>query len=161
MIEQLFTDDDLAEMYCPDKGRPSLPPALMSGILLLQFYDNVSDAEAVARLEFHLRWKVALTLALNFDPPHPTSLSVCRGRLLEHGQERYAFNQLLAVGRAVGFLPEKITVLIDTTPQLGRCGPGRLHPDPQRHPARAEGGCLCGPGQTARVGRQPGGVPGE
>lgn len=119
VIEQLFADDDLAEMYCLDNGRPSVPPSLMSGVMLLQFYDDVSDAEAIARLTFDLRWKVALTLGLDFDPPHPTSLSIFRGRLLEHGQERYAFDRLLAVGRAAGFLPEKITLLIDTTPQLG------------------------------------------
>jgi len=41
--EVLFRDEDLAEIYCPDNGRPSLPPALLSGILLLQFYDDVSD----------------------------------------------------------------------------------------------------------------------
>ncbi len=115
----MFADDDLAALYCLDNGRPSLPPSLLSGILLLQFYDDVSDAEAVARLSFDLRWKVALTLDLDFDPPHSSSLSVFRGRLLEHGQERYAFDRLLAVGRAVGFLSEKITLLIDTTPQLG------------------------------------------
>jgi transposase len=119
VIEQLFADDDLAGMYCPDNGRPSLPPSLMSGILLLQFYDDVSDVEAIARAAFDLRWKVALTLALDFDPPHPTSLSVFRTRLLEHGQERYAFNRLLAVGRAAGFLPETISLLIDSTPQSG------------------------------------------
>lgn len=119
VMEQLFTDDDLAGMYCLDNGRPSLPPSLLSGILLLQFYDDVSDAEAIARLAFDLRWKVALTLDLDFDPPHSSSLSIFRGRLLEHSQERYAFDRLLAVGRAAGFLPEKITLLIDTTPQLG------------------------------------------
>jgi transposase len=119
VIEQLFADDDLAELYCPDNGRPSVPPSLMSGILLLQFYDDVSDAEAVARLAFDLRWKVALTLGLDFDPPHPSSLSIFRRRLLEHGQERYAFDRLLAVGRAAGFLPQKVSLLIDTTPQLG------------------------------------------
>ena len=73
----------------------------------------------MARLAFDLRWKVALTLGLDFDPPHSSSLSVFRSRLLEHSQERYAFDRLLAIGRAAGFLPEKATVLIDTTPQLG------------------------------------------
>ena len=119
VMEQLFADDDLAEMYCPDNGRPSLPPSLMSGILLLQFYDDVSDAEAIARLVFDLRWKVALTVDLDFEPPHSSSLSIFRGRLLTHGQERYAFDRLLVVGRAAGFLPQKLTMLIDTTPQLG------------------------------------------
>jgi hypothetical protein len=46
----LFQDDDLRELYCPDNGRPSLPPALLSGVMLLQFYDDVSDEEAVERL---------------------------------------------------------------------------------------------------------------
>jgi transposase len=119
VMEQLFADGDLAEMYCLDNGRPSIPPSLMSGVLLLQFYDDTSDAEAIARLNFDLRWKVALTLGLDFDPPNASSLSIFRSRLLEHGQERYAFDRLLAVGRAAGFLPEKLTVLIDTTPQLG------------------------------------------
>jgi hypothetical protein len=91
----------------------------MSGVLRLQFYDDTSDAEAIARLNFDLRWKVALTLGLDFDPPNASSLSIFRSRLLEHGQERYAFDRLLAVGGAAGFLPEKLSVLIDTTPQLG------------------------------------------
>ena len=52
-------------------------------------------------------------------PPHPSSLSVFSRRLLEDGRERYAFNCLVQVGQAAGFLPDKITLLIDTTPQRG------------------------------------------
>lgn len=115
----LFEDDDLAGMYCDNNGRPSLPPSLMSGILLLQYYDDVSDDEAVARLNFDLRWKVALNLPLDFVPPHSSSLSVFRGRLVKHGRERYAFNRIIEVGRTAGFLPDKITMLIDTMAQRG------------------------------------------
>jgi len=115
----LFQDEDLAEAYCADNGRPSLPPSLMSGISLLQFYDDVSDAEAIARLSFDLRWKVALNLPLDFEPPNASSLSVFRGRLVQHGQERYAFNRMLQVGRATGFLPDKLTLLVDTLAQHG------------------------------------------
>ena len=117
--DQLFCDEDLAEMYCENNGRPSVPPSLMSGITLLQYYDDVSDQEAIDRLCFDLRWKVALNLPLDFQPPHPSSLSVFRGRLLKHGQERYAFNRLVQVGRKAGFLPDKVTLLMDTTPQRG------------------------------------------
>jgi hypothetical protein len=61
----LFQDEDLAEAYCADNGRPSLPPSLMSGISLLQFYDDVSDAEAIARLSFDLRFTTGHFLALS------------------------------------------------------------------------------------------------
>jgi len=111
----LFPDDDLAAMYCPDNGRPSLPPSLMSGVLLLQFYDDVSDAEAVDRTKYDLRWKVALGLALDFPGFHPTSLTKYRKRLAENGQERYAFNRFIAVGREAGFIPDRVTLLTDTT----------------------------------------------
>jgi transposase len=115
----LFQDEDLAGAYCADNGRPSLPPSLMSGITLLQFYEDVSDAEAIDRLKFDLRWKVALNLPLDFEPPHSSSLSVFRGRLVQHGQERYAFDRMVQVGRAAGFLPDKITLLVDTLAQHG------------------------------------------
>ena len=71
----LFSDEDLAMMYSPDNGRPSLPPSLLSGVLLLQFYDGVSDGEAVQRLLFDLRWKVALNLPLDYAGFDPSSLT--------------------------------------------------------------------------------------
>lgn len=111
----LFPDDELATMYCPDNGRPSLPPSLMNGVLLLQFYDDVSDEEAVERTKYDLRWKVALDLALDFPGFHPTSLTKYRNRLNENGQERYAFNRFIAVGREAGFIPDRVTLLTDTT----------------------------------------------
>jgi transposase len=111
----LFPDEDLAVMYCPDNGRPSLSPSLMNGVLLLQFYDNVSDEEAVERTKFDMRWKVALKLPLDFPGFHPTSLTKYRNRLLEHGQERYAFDRFIAVGRKAGFIPDRVTLLTDTT----------------------------------------------
>lgn len=117
--EVLFSDDDLKDLYCADNGRPSLPPSLMCGALLLQFYDDVSDEEAVERLQFDLRWKVALDLCLDYAGFDPSSLSYFRRRLVEHGQERYAFDRFVAVGRAAGFIPDKVTLLIDATPVKG------------------------------------------
>lgn len=113
--DMLFPDDDLAMMYCTDNGRPSLPPSLMNGLLLLQFYDDVSDQEAVERTMYDLRWKVALNLTLDFPGFHPTSLTKYRNRLIENGQERYAFDRFIAVGREAGFIPDRVTLLTDTT----------------------------------------------
>jgi hypothetical protein len=111
----LFPDEDLAMMYCTDNGRPSLPPSLMNGVLLLQFYDNVSDEEAVERTKFDMRWKVALRLSLDFPGFHPTSLTKYRNRLIENEQERYAFDRFITVAREVGFIPDRVTLLTDTT----------------------------------------------
>jgi hypothetical protein len=111
----LFPDEDLAGMYCADNGRPSLPPSLMNGVLLLQFYDNVSDDEAVERTKFDMRWKVALRLSLDFPGFHPTSLTKYRNRLVENEQERYAFDRFISVAREAGFILDRVTLLTDTT----------------------------------------------
>ena len=115
----LFPDEDLEAMYDPDTGRPSLPPSLMCGVLLLQFYDNVSDDEAVQRLQFDLRWKVALHLPLDYGGFNASSLSVFRGRMVKHGEERYAFDRFIQVGREAGFIADKVTLLTDTTSVKG------------------------------------------
>jgi transposase len=112
---QLFPDDAFSDMYCPDNGRPSLPPSLMSGVLVLQFFDDVSDGEAVQRTMYDLRWKVALNLPLDFPGFHPTSLTKYRNRLIEHGKERYAFDRFVEAGREAGFISDKVTLLTDTT----------------------------------------------
>jgi len=39
---RLFNDDDFAELYCANNGRPSVPPSLLAVALLLQAYDKVS-----------------------------------------------------------------------------------------------------------------------
>ena len=65
---QLFSDDDFAEIYCPDNGRDSVPPSLLATALLLQTYDQVSDAEAKARADFDIRWKVALGIEIEDRP---------------------------------------------------------------------------------------------
>jgi transposase len=115
----LFRDDDLKDMYDPANGRPSIPPSLMSGVLLLQFHDDVSDDEAVQRLQFDLRWQVALNLPTDFPGFDASSLTYFRQRLIKHGQERYAFDRFIQVGREAGFIPDRVTLLTDTTRAKG------------------------------------------
>lgn len=117
--DKLFSDDDLKDLYCPDNGRPSLPPSLLSGVLLLQFHDDVSDEEAVQRLQFDLRWQVALNLPTDFPGFDPSSLTYFRQRLIDHNKERYAFDRFVQVGREAGFIPDRVTLLTDTTRTKG------------------------------------------
>jgi transposase len=115
VIDLLFSDDDLAMMYSADTGRRGLPPSLMCGVMLLQFHDGVSDDEAVQRVLYDLRWKVALHLPLDYAGFDRSSLCNFRKRLLENGKERYAFDRFVAVGREAGFIPDRVTLLTDTT----------------------------------------------
>ena len=70
MRGQLFRDADFAEFYCLDNGRASVPPPPQadSTALLLQAHDKVSDAEAKARADFDIRWKVALGVEIEDRP---------------------------------------------------------------------------------------------
>lgn len=118
----LYVDDDLQDMYDPANGRPSLPPSLMCGVLLLQHHDDVSDDEAVQRTMFDLRWQVALDLPTDFAGFDPSSLTYFRRRLLVYGHERYAFDRFIEVGRRAGFIADRVTLLIDTTRAKGAGG---------------------------------------
>jgi len=46
-------------------------------------------------------------------------LSVFRSRLIQHNQERYAFDRFLKVAREEGFLADRVTMLSDTTNAKG------------------------------------------
>lgn len=65
---ELFRDEDFAELYCPDKGRPSVPPSLFALALLLPTHDRVSDAEATRRAALDISWKVARGSELDERP---------------------------------------------------------------------------------------------
>ncbi len=65
---KMFRDEDFIEIYCPDNGRPSVPPSLLANALLLQTYDKVSDEEAKSRADYDLRWKVALGIEVEERP---------------------------------------------------------------------------------------------
>lgn len=44
-VAPLITDDLFADMYCPDNGRPPIPPKLLALATILQFHRNLSDRE--------------------------------------------------------------------------------------------------------------------
>jgi transposase len=112
-------DEDLAAMYDEGRGRRSIPPSLLSGALILQYFDDVSDREAADRVRFDLRWKLALDLPLDEQGFDYSSLSRFRSRLAEHGEERYAFDKLLELAIAAGFLRRDAEQVLDSTPMHG------------------------------------------
>ncbi len=118
---QLFRDDDFAEIYCPDNGRDSVPPSLLATALLLQTYDKVSDAEAKARADFDIRWKVALGIEIENRPFAKSTLQMFRAQLILHDKVREVFESSLRLARQSGYLKKRgMRVALDTTYILGR-----------------------------------------
>ena len=119
---RLFLDADFAELYCLDNGRVSVPPSLLATALLLQTHDKVSDAEAKARADFDIRWKVALGIEIEDRPFAKSTLQVFRAQLILHDKVREVFEQSLRLAREAGYLKGKrgMRVAMDTTYILGR-----------------------------------------
>ena len=113
---RLFRDADFA-----DNGRDSVPPSLLATALLLQSHDKVSDAEAKARADFDIRWKVALGIEVEGRPFAKSTLQVFRAQLILHGKVREVFESSLRLARESGYLKGRgMRVALDTTNILGR-----------------------------------------
>jgi transposase len=118
---KLFRDEDFAEFYCPDNGRPSVPPSLLANALLLQTHDKVSDEEAKARADYDLRWKVALGIQVDERPFAKSTLQLFRAQLILKEKMRAVFIRSLEYAKQTGYLKERrLKVILDTTAVLGR-----------------------------------------
>ena len=114
---QLFHDADFAELYCLDNGRASVPPSLLATTLLLQANDKASDAEAKARADFDIRWKVALGIEIEERPFAKNTLQVFRAQLILH-------NKCPASTIFAGWRQSVLPVhLLGLAPLLGSIGP--------------------------------------
>src|SRR5215203_5047113 len=101
--KELFCEEDFADLYCLDNGRPSVPPSLLATALLLQAYESISDEEAKARADFDLRWKVALGVGLGERPFAKSTLQLFRARLIIHERVRTVFQKSLDFARHTGY----------------------------------------------------------
>ncbi len=119
---ELFKDEEFAELYSRDWGRPSVPPSLLATALLLQIHDRVSDEEARQRAAFDARWKVALGLEMEQRPFAKSTLQLFRAQLILHEKVRLPFERSLEVARRRGFLKaeRKLRLALDTTAVLGQ-----------------------------------------
>ncbi|MDE2935550.1 MAG: IS1182 family transposase [Chloroflexota bacterium] len=118
---ELFCDEDFAELYCADNGRPSVSPALLATTLLLQCHDKVSDREAKRRADLDLGWKVALGVDLEERPFAKSTLQKFRAQLIVHEKGRAILTHSIEHARRRGLIRGKsMKLALDTTAILGR-----------------------------------------
>lgn len=111
--------EELCAMYCPDNGRPPIDPVLVAGVTLLQFMEKAPDRQALERVRFHLGWKHALGLAVDYAGFHATTLVYFRQRLLEHQNRRCVFDAILRGLEGKGLVPHRGKQRLDSTHILG------------------------------------------
>ena len=117
--ERIVCDEDFADCYSADRGRPSIPPSQLAKVLLLQYRTGLSDEQAMEALAWDLRWKIALGLPVDHRGWNPSTLTRYRARLLLHGKERLALENTLSLAEELGVLDAPAEQIVDSTPMLG------------------------------------------
>jgi transposase len=116
---RIVRDEDFADCYSADRGRPSIPPSQLAKVLLLQYRTGLSDEQAMEAVAWDLRWKIALGLPVDHSGWSPSTLTRYRARLLLHGKERLALENSLALAEELGMLDAPAEQIVDSTPMLG------------------------------------------
>jgi len=114
-FDELFPEESVfAPMYA-ETGRGVISPLLLSLVTVFQMLEKVPDRTAAEMVSTRLDWKYALHLPLLYTGFHFTDLYAFRVRLLEHGQERLLFDQILAKLKALGLIKARGKMRTDST----------------------------------------------
>ena len=109
----------LHALYCEDNGRPAVDPVLLCGVTLLQFMEKVADRAASEHVVYHLGWKYALDLELDYEGFHSTVLVYFRDRLEEKKAERMIFDGVVELLVELGLVKKKGKQRLDSTHIVG------------------------------------------
>lgn len=116
-----YPDGAFREFYVLDNGRKSVPPSQMMRMVLLQWYDKVSDDEAVQRTKFDLRWKTALGIEDHEGLCVKFTLQTFRAKLVLSERGRAILERSVKACREAGGVRSRtIRASVDTSPILGR-----------------------------------------
>jgi Transposase DDE domain/Transposase domain (DUF772) len=111
--------EELAACYVLDNGRPGVEPVILLGVLIFQFLERVPDRQAAELVKYHLGWKLALNLDLNFKGIHHTTLSYFRERLLANDKADLAMRIISEGLVAAGLVKKRDRQRLDSTHILG------------------------------------------
>jgi hypothetical protein len=116
---EIISDDDLAHLYAPRMGRPSIPPSVMVRAMLCATHDRTSDAETSRRSRVDADWKAAMGVDDDFAGIGATTFSLMRARMVAADADGELFEATLAKAVEAGVLKGKLTAIIDSSPVHG------------------------------------------
>jgi IS5 family transposase len=113
--EELFKDEDFADLFPSGRGRPSTPAVLVATVMVLQALEGLSDRDAIRALRTRIDWKVACGVALD-DPGFDfTVLTYWRTRLRTSKRPQRIFEVVRSVIEATGVLTGKHRRALDSS----------------------------------------------
>lgn len=121
--EGLFDEafqDELIAAYEP-RGQKPCPPAMLAMVNLLQRFDGISDADAVAEAENDKRWKLVLgTLDVDDAPFGQGTLFRVRIKACEHGLDKKLVDRTVELAKRTKMYSWKhLKVALDSSPLEG------------------------------------------
>lgn len=113
LVDFGFVEEEVADLYSEDRGRPSYPPAVLFKMLFLEHYANLSDVEVSKQCRYNLLYRACVGLAVSEPTPDDTTLVVFRARLGEERFERL-FERVVEQAQEAGLLKDRLKI-VDAT----------------------------------------------
>jgi Transposase domain (DUF772) len=138
--QELFGDEDFADLFPSGKGRPSVPASVMASVMVLQVLHDYSDAEAAEAARCDLRWKAACGFPLDHEGFDPSTLVYWRRRIARSARPHRIRDAVRKIVEETGVLKGRrrravdSTILADAVATQDLCqirGPG-VSPQPHR-----------------------------
>jgi hypothetical protein len=111
----LFADGEFEDLFCSERGRPSIPASVMASILVLQALHDLSDRETAEAARCDLRWKVATGMALDHAGFDPSTLVYWRRRLAKSKRPDRINEAVRKVVEETGILRGRRKRAVDST----------------------------------------------
>lgn len=99
-LNSIYTDEEFADLYPSERGRPAYSPARLALCLIVQFAEGLSDRQLADAVRARIDLKYLLRLNLDDPGFDHTLLSDFRERLRVPGQEARLLDQFLAAAQA-------------------------------------------------------------
>ena len=113
--QDLFGDEDFADLFPSGKGRPSVPASVMASVMVLQVLHDFSDAEAAEAARCDLRWKAACGFPLDHAGFDPSTLVYWRRRLAKSDRPHRVSDAVTKVIGETGVLAGRRRRAVDST----------------------------------------------
>jgi hypothetical protein len=113
--QDLFGDEDFADLFPSRRGRPSVPASVMASVLVLQVLHDYSDSEAAEAARCDLRWKAACGFPLDHAGFDPSTLVYWRRRLARSDRPHRINDAVARVIAQTGVLNGRRRRAVDST----------------------------------------------